>query len=99
MASGHWENDRQRRSRLIAKIGLGEVIKTATVDRGHKNGPETHMITSTGLIIICNKKTGIVVTVLIARAGQIKRYFPEGQTPKELIKIATEHTQMGYNNF
>ena len=97
MNSKHWRADRQRRSQVIAQIGMGQVVKEVTVDRGHKNGPEIHKITTTGLVVIYNKRTGIMVTILIARPNQIKRYFEEEQAPQEIINLAFEHMRAGYN--
>lgn len=96
MTSRHWREDRQRRSHIIAQIGMGQIIKQVTVDRGHKNGPEVHKVTSTGLVLVYNKRTGIMVTILIARPNQIKRYFDENEAPQEVINLAIEHTKAGY---
>lgn len=97
MTSRHWREDRQRRSHIIAQIGMGQIIKEVTIDRGHKNGPEVHKVTSTGLVLVYNKRTGIMVTVLIARPNQIKRYFDENEVPQEVINLAIEHMRAGYN--
>ena len=97
MASRHWENDRQKRSKIIAQIGMGQVIKEVVVDRGHRNGPEIHKVTTTGLVVIYNQRTGIMVTILIARPNQIKRYFEENKVPQEIINLAFEHMKAGYN--
>lgn len=96
MTSRHWRKDRQRRSHIIAQIGMGQIIKEITVDRGHKNGPEVHKVTSTGLVLVYNKRTEIMITVLIARPNQIKRYFNENEVPQEVINLAIEHTRAGY---
>lgn len=95
--SKHWSKDRQRRSHIIAQIGMGQVIREVVVDRGHRNGPEVHKVTTTGLVVIYNQRTGIMVTVLIARPNQIKRYFPEGQAPQDVVNLAFEHMRAGYN--
>ena len=97
MNSKHWKADRQRRSQIIAQIGMGQVIKEVTIDRGHINGPEIHKITSTGLIVIYNKRTGIMITILIARPNQIRRYYAEGEAPQNIINLAMEHMRAGYN--
>jgi len=97
MNSKHWRADRQKRSQIIAQIGMGQVIKEVVVDRGHKNGPEIHKITSTGLVVIYNKRTGIMVTILIARPNQIKRYYAENEAPQDILKLAFEHMKAGYN--
>lgn len=97
MDSKHWRKDRQTRSRIIAQIGLGQIVKEVVVDRGHRNGPEVHKITTTGLVIIYNQRTGIMVTVLIARPNQIKRYYAENEAPQKIINLAFEHMRAGYN--
>ena len=97
MDSKHWRKDRQTRSRIIAQIGLGQVVKEVVVDRGHRNGPEVHKITTTGLVVIYNQRTGIMVTVLIARPNQIKRYYAENEAPQKIINLAFEHMRAGYN--
>ena len=44
-----------------------------------------------------NEKTKRMITKLIARPGQITRYYEQGKAPKELIKLAREHEAMSYN--
>lgn len=95
--SKHYVEDRKARQKLISEIGLGKVVRGFKVDKGHKNGPEMHIVTSTGLILIYNYNTKKMITRLIARPGQLERYFGKGNTPKELMKIALEHTRLGYN--
>lgn len=70
------------------------------VDRDHPNGPEIHSVTDTGIIIVHNQRTGKMVTKLIARPGQVKRYYnAEGKTaPQDILDIAKEHLKKGYNN-
>lgn len=98
MNSKHYNMDRQRREDLIQKIGYGTTIKTVVVDRGHKNGPEIHKISDTGIITIYNERTKKLVTKLIARPGQIKRYYKENEIiPKNLLQIAKEHQKMAFN--
>lgn len=99
MTSKHYTNDRTAREELIKEIGLGTEIKTVRVDRGHRNGAELHTITTTGIIIIRNERTHKLVTKLIARPNQIKRYFTEEETEiiKRVVQIARIHQEMGYN--
>lgn len=98
MTSKHYNRDRIRREKLIKEIGLGEVIATVEVDRGHRDGAELHTITTTGIIIIRNKETQKLITKLIARPNQIRRYFPkETEIIKKTIAIAMVHQKMGYN--
>lgn len=98
MTSRHYTADRKAREELIAKIGNGNAIATIRVDRGHKNGAELHTITTTGIIEIRNERTHKLVTKLIARPQQIRRYFTRTTAEIErVIKIATEHQKLGYN--
>lgn len=98
MTSKHWEEDRRSREELIHNvIGIGRPIKEVIIDKGHRNGPERHVLTNTGIIIVYNAKTNKLVTKLIARVGQVKRYYKDGDAPKELIALAKKHTDLGYN--
>lgn len=97
----HFSLDRNDRNDFIKKyIGYGNIIKTFTVDRGHKDGAEWHTVTSTGLIIVQNARTHRLVTILIARPNQIKRlYENKGLTaPGYLMDLARKHQEYGYNN-
>ena len=98
MTSKHYMMDREARENLIKEIGYGETIKTVMVDRGHKNGPEIHEISNTGIVTIYNARTKKMITKLIARPGQIRRYYKENEIiPAELLKIAKKHQEARYN--
>lgn len=98
MTSTHYTNDREARENLIKKIGYGQIIKTVEIDKGHRNGPEIHKVSNTGIITIYNKYSGKLITKLIARPNQIKRYFEnERIIPQELLSLAKYHEKMGYN--
>ena len=94
MTSEHYRTDRQEREEIIRQIGQGNVIGEYTIDKGHKNGPELHKVTDTAIILIYNKRTGKLITKLIARPNQITRY---GITNTAIINLAKEHQKMGYN--
>ena len=96
--SKHWINDRIKRNELIEKIGLGTEIKRAVVDKGHRNGAEVHVISSTGIVTIYNQRTGKLITKLIARPGKIRQYYKEDEIiPEDLLKIARYHQKMKYH--
>lgn len=98
MTSKHYMMDREARENLIKEIGYGETIKTVIVDREHKNGPEIHEISNTGIVTIYNARTKKMITKLIARPGQIRRYYKEDEIiPAELLKIAKKHQEARYN--
>jgi len=98
MTSKHWTEERAERERLINEvIGIGKAVKETIVDKGHKNGAERHVLTDTGIIIVYNARTGKLITKLIARVGQVRRYYTDGNAPKEIIKLARKHTELGYN--
>lgn len=98
--SEHWTLERKERERVINDvIGIGRNVKSFYQDKGHENGPEDHIVTSTGIIKIYNHASRVLVTMLIARPGQIRKYW-EGigqNTPKYLMDIALEHQKRGYN--
>ena len=98
MNSRHYTADRQNREAIITQIGIGTVIKTVVIDRGHRNGPEIHKITDTALILVYNQRTGILVTKLIARPAQILRYYKEDEPkPTKVVELARVHARMKYN--
>lgn len=101
MTSKHYNSERVSREYLIDfGIGLGHVVNDFVINRGHKDGPEIHSITDTGIILIHNQKSGKMVTKLIARPGQIARYYlAEGRVaPQSIVDIAREHQKKGYNH-
>lgn len=96
----HYQKERSTREQLIQDvIGYGNVVDKFYWDKGHKDGPEIHCITDTGIIIIYNAITERLVTTLIARPMQIERYYKkEGRTaPQAIIDLAAEHQKKGYN--
>ena len=98
MNSKHYLLDRKNRENLIKEIGYGKTVKTVVVDRHHRNGPEVHVLSDTGIVTIYNQQTGILITKLIARPGQIKRYFKENEKiPADLLELARQHERMNLN--
>lgn len=78
----HYKDERNERENFIVKSNLYDcnIIDTFVVDKQHHNGLELHCVTDSGLIIILNKRKYELsipchVTTLIARPGQIKRYY------------------------
>lgn len=97
MDSIHYKRDRRYREKVIQTIGEGTVIKVMTVDRGHPKGPEIHELSSTGIITVYNYNRTKVITKLIARPGQVKRYYKDSEPPTKLMMLAKEHLKMHYN--
>lgn len=100
MTSKHYTNDRQSRNRLIKQIGIGKPVDRFYIDRGHKDGTEIHVITSTALILIYNQRTHRFITALIARPAQIERYYINDSfkaMPEDVYRLAVEHIKLGYN--
>lgn len=100
----HNSNDRIKRTNNIINIlgGYGKPMYSYIVDTNHPNGYEIHTITDNGIIVIQNEQTKKLVTCLIARGNQIKRYFINDIIPIEVMKIvniAEEHRKKGYNNW
>lgn len=101
MVSNHYRKYRYKREKFINKCcnGDGKVIDEFIVDKGHKDGLERHCITDTGMIIIYNAASGKLVSKLIARVNQIKRYYygADKEPPSSLLRLAEWHESMGYN--
>lgn len=98
MTSKHWIEDRKEREKVIKQIGAGHLVKEVEIDRHHRNGPEIHQISDTGIITILNKRTKKMITQLIARPGQIRRYYKENEMiPAGLLEITRQHQKMALN--
>lgn len=99
--TNHYKNKRYKREKFIKNhlCGDGKVIDSFVVDKGHKDGIERHDVTDTGLIIIYNLESQRLVTKLIARPQQIKRYYQNEnrEPPPSLMRLAEWHESMGYN--
>lgn len=99
MDSRHWQNSRSKRRELVEAIGYDRIVKTVIRDYDHPKGPTEHRITNTGLILIYNHRTKLFITALIARPGQIRRYYREDEEiPEEVMTNARIHQRKGYYN-
>ena len=97
----HFHNDRRERmERAVNAVGLGCPIRCCVVDTGHENGLEVHVLTDTGLVLVYNQDSRRLVTVLVARVGQIRRYYePFGEEPPSaLLKRAYHNTKVCHLN-
>jgi hypothetical protein len=93
--SKHYMEDRKAREAKIQQIGCGKIVSYMVVDKGHRNGPEVHMLSTTGIVTIFNQRSGKMITRLIARPAQVKR-FPHWTD--EIVEIARAHAREGYYN-
>ena len=99
--TAHYKNDRKDRIDFIKNvIGMGKVADAFLVDKGHKNGAEIHTVTTNGIIIIWNYHTHKLITLLVARPQQIKRYYIQYNKPipMDIVNIAYEHYLKGWHN-
>jgi len=102
--TNHYKYKRYRREKFINEhIGNdGFIIDGFIVDKGHPNGVEVHSITDNAIIIVHNYRTGKLVTKLLARPQQIKRYYESTgrKHPSEyddILRLALQHQILGYN--
>ena len=90
---------RSRRLQVAERLIIEEsakVVKTAIVNKGHKNGNEIHIVYNNGVVKIYNERTRKFITVLIARVPQIERYkIKVTRTMRNKIK---SHIKNGYNH-
>lgn len=102
--TNHYQNERCNREKFInERLGNGRVVDEFVVDRGHPDGAERHCITDNAIIIIYNVISGKLVTKLLARPQQIKRYYESTgrKHPPEydnILRLAREHNILGYND-
>lgn len=100
--SGTTERTRHGRTTRIAEtVGFGHVVRQCLVDTGHSAGCEVHVLTSTGIVLVFNARSGKLVTVLVARPGQVARYYePFGEdVPDWLMNRAYENTCVRHLNY
>ena len=101
MVSKHYKNKRYKREKFINRHlhGDGKVIDSFFVDKGHIKGAERHEITENGVILIYNAASNKLVTKLVARPQQIKRYYKGigREPPQWLIYLAQYHESLNYN--
>lgn len=102
--TNHYKHKRYNRENFINEYlhDDGIIVDGFVIDKAHKDGLEVHSITDKGIIIIHNLNSGKLITKLIARPHQIKRYYEiTGRQPpaeyKEILKLAELHKQLGYN--
>lgn len=93
----------ERIRRVEAVNGLGKPQLSFECNTGHPNGNEIHTITDKGNIVIQNAATRRIVTTLIARPGQIARYFDltgekKPDNYEDLIYQAQTHVMSNLNN-
>lgn len=99
-ATIHFVADRQNRAVILEKLkapilSVNGKLCIFTVDKGHKNGAEIHVITENGIINIYNQHSKKYVTGLIARPGQLQRYGVI--IPESVLEKARTHVAMHYN--
>ena len=109
----HW-NDRDSRvgtylGRMKSNVeklkNAGDSKYSFIVDTEHPNGDEIHTITEKGFIVIQNKDSRRIVTILAARPRQITRYWnglgeplPTDPSFKLIMKFARANQDRGLNN-
>lgn len=103
MVSKHYESQRSKRERFIDEhFSDGYVVDEFIVDRKHPHGAERHCIMSNGVVVIYNVNSGKLITKILARPQQIKRYYEstKKKPPLEyngILELAKRHNILGYN--
>jgi len=102
----HWDERSTRVNSFAEKVkNAGDAKYSFIVDTEHPNGDEIHTITEKAFIIIQNKRTRNVITVLAARPGQIIRYWkklgkniPNDPSFNLIMRFAKSNEDRGLNN-
>ena len=104
MVSKHYKEHRNKRDEFIKEClnNDGRMVDGFVIDRGHRHGLEVHSITENGIILIHNLKSGKLVTKLVARPQQIKRYYESTGREKpydyeNILELAKWHHILGFN--
>jgi hypothetical protein len=85
--------ERMARQHVVETL-KGEVHMSFIVDTNHHNGLEVHTVLTSGVVVIGNLKGKRLITWLIARPNQLKRY---GIGNKDIITKSIQNTRMGLN--
>ena len=91
----------ERIMRIAQTVGFGHIVRQCLVDTGHRAGCEVHVLTSTGIVLVFNAHSRKLITVLVARPGQVARYYePFGEdVPDWLMNRAYENTCVRHLNY
>lgn len=99
--SAHFKYERYERKKTIEMVlGQGKCLTSFVVDKAHKNGNTIDYILDNGVVVIVNEKSKKLVTTIVPRLPQLRRYFKDGFIPQQyssLIKIAIHNERMGYH--
>lgn len=102
--SKHLFYDRAQRDYFVSKYNLTNenIMNVFCVDKGHPDGIELHVIYKSGIIKIINPINRRIITYLIARPQQIKRYYDKCRLKvnwdRSVLDLAKEHQLQGLNN-
>ena len=98
--TNHYKNERYKREKFIKEHlgGDGNIVDRFLVNNEHPMGDEIHELRDNGVIVIYNARTNLVVTKIIARPQQIKRYYQDvnKKPPKWLVDLAYHNTTLHY---
>ena len=102
----HWDERSARIGSFAEKVrNAGDAQYSFIVDTHHPNGDEIHTITERAFIIIQNKGTRKIITILAARPGQITRYWkglrkplPNDDAFNLIMRFAKANQDRGLNN-
>ena len=88
----------ERVEKIINTIGIGEevisVLWTDTTNRTCRR-----ILTSTGVILCQNVRTGMVTTMFAATLGQMRRIYNTKYIPKEMYEVFDRNFKMGLVGF
>lgn len=95
--SKHYLTDRKHRLLIES-----DVYCVFEIDKGHRNGTEYHFLLENSKILIVNKDTHTLITILNARPQQLKRYFselgcPNTKTFKKMLRSASNNVKYKKN--
>ena len=98
MTSKHYDNDGKQREAAIKRIG-GDGIDFQEFIVNHEGREQIHVVTTNAIIKVIDPYTKKLVTKLIARPGQIRRYYRDSwlKMPYDIIDKAREHEKAGLN--
>jgi hypothetical protein len=102
--TNHYKNKRCNREKFIQEHFSedSKIVDEFIINRGHPNGLERHCVLNNGIVTIYNLNSGKLITKILARPQQIKRYYElSGKEPpleyENILRLAKEHNALRYN--
>ena len=88
----------ERVEKILNTIGIGEEV-ISTLWRDSTNRVCKRTLTTTGVVICQNIRTGIVTTIFAANLGQMRGFYKSREIPQDMYQIFVRNNKLGLVGF